>query len=408
MSAQLSPRHINIEIEKYVTGYRNKEYTMPIWQRQECWLSNYRKSLIESIMEGIDLPKLYIGEIDGLGKIIIDGGHRTRAITAYFDNEFPITIDAISVYYDTTPADTKSSRIMNKQEREHINKYKLTICIYDKLTEKQGRRIFNKLQNAVPMSVPDVVNSYESPLVDSLREFLDFEVIGTSVREHFNSLKTLPKPDNNEDLYQILSLSTICWPAPTDNNQKEALRWVEKGTSKNSRCFQYLQEFDDNFGEVTNEMKVKMEGFLKLIIETLNEKNIKLPMADFNSLCHSLLWVRNFDLLEFWDFFEVAQEYNAEKTRANKASKKGQYEVAKKINMEAENVNTSYQYKLSEWIGSRTKGGSSEDGMKVRLSIIKEYCINTDPEEEIESEDEREPNILDDFGNQIPNVNEVQ
>ena len=188
------------------------------------------------------------------------------------------------------------------------------------------------------------------------------------------------------------------------------MRWVEKGTSKNSRCFQYLQEFDDNFGEVTNEMKIKMEGFLKLIIETLNEKNIKLPMADFNSLCHSLLWVRNFDLLEFWSFFEVAQEYNAEKTRANKASKKGQYEVAKKINMEAENVNTSYQYKLSEWIGSRTKGGSSEDGMKVRLSIIKEYCINetSDSEEEMESDDEREPNILDDFGNQIPNVNEVQ
>ena len=152
------------------------------------------------------------------------------------------------------------------------------------MTEKQGRRIFNKLQNAVPMSVPDVVNSYESPLVDSLREFLDFEVIGTSVREHFELLKTLPKPDNNEDLYQIMSLSTICWYGSTDNNQKETLRWVEKGTSKNSRCFQYLQEFDDNFGEVTNEMKVKMEGFLKLIIETLNEKNIKLPMADFDSL----------------------------------------------------------------------------------------------------------------------------
>ena len=83
-------------------------------------MKNYIKSLIESIMEGIDLPKLYIGEIDGMGKCIIDGGHRTRAISAYFNNEFPISVEKISVYYDTVAATTKSSRVMNKKEKEHI------------------------------------------------------------------------------------------------------------------------------------------------------------------------------------------------------------------------------------------------------------------------------------------------
>jgi hypothetical protein len=407
MSTLLSPRHVNIEIAKYVEGYLNREYTLPIWQRQECWLKNYRRSLIDSIMMGIDLPKLYIGEISGLGKIIIDGGHRTRAIAAYLDNKFSITVDSISVFYSETPVDTKSSRIMNEREKNHLDKYQLTVCIYDKLTESLGRKIFNKLQNAVPMSVPDVVNSYESPLVDALREFLEHEVAEINIKEYFNILKTFPKPENNEDLYQILSLVTICWPVPTDNNQKEALRWIEKGISKNSRCFQYLQAFDDSFGEVTDEMKTKMNDFLEKIIEVLNEKNHKLPGSDFNTLCHSMLWVKNFSVPEFWTFFEVVQDYNSEKTRATKSSKKGQYDIAKEINSKAEKINESYNNKLSTWIGSRRNGGSGEEGMKVRLEIIKEYCIIVESEEESEDESEEElgPNILDDFGNKIPKVN---
>ena len=67
MSEQLSLTHVNIPIEDYVHGFRNGEYTLPIWQRQDCWgKTNFRKSLIESIMMGIDLPKIYIGDIDGL------------------------------------------------------------------------------------------------------------------------------------------------------------------------------------------------------------------------------------------------------------------------------------------------------------------------------------------------------
>jgi len=201
-------------------------------------------------MMGIDLPKIYIGDIPGLGKVIIDGGHRTRAFNAFLKNEFPISINGNMVYYDSCPTTTRDMRIMTEEEKNHINNYKLTFCIYDSLDESMGRKIFNKLQNAVPMSVPDVVNSFESELVDTIREMLDFEVIeGITVRESFDLLKSLPKPDNNEDLYQLLSLTTICWPNVSDNKQMESLKWIEKGTTRNSSCYQYLQKFDDDFVE---------------------------------------------------------------------------------------------------------------------------------------------------------------
>ena len=113
------------------------------------------------------------------------------------------------VYYTETPADTKNSRIMDSQEKEYIDTYKLTVCIYENLNESMARKIFNKLQNAVPMSVPDVVNSFESPLVDTLRDMLELEINDITVRDYFPMIKSLPKPDNNEDLYQMLSYSSF-------------------------------------------------------------------------------------------------------------------------------------------------------------------------------------------------------
>ena len=131
-SIQLSPHHLNIKIQDYNTGYINGEYTLPVWQRQDCWgKTDYRKSLIESIMMGIDLPKIYIGNIQDMGKVIIDGGHRTRAINAYLNNEYPISIIDDTedgpmekmVYYSESPTNTRKTRKMTDQERDYFNNY---------------------------------------------------------------------------------------------------------------------------------------------------------------------------------------------------------------------------------------------------------------------------------------------
>jgi len=406
MSAPLTPKHVNIEIAKYINGFINGEYTMPIWQRQECWDSTYRKSLIESIMLGIDLPKLYIGEVPILGKVIIDGGHRTRAIKAYLNNEYPISIGKMMVYYTETKTETRDSRVMSEDEKYHIDTYKLTVCVYGNLNESMARKIFNKLQNAVPMSVPDVVNSFESPLVDTLRDFLDFKINDHTVRDYFTLLKSFPTPENNEDLYQLLSLATICWPTVSSNNQMESLKWIEKGKTSNSKCFLYLKNFDDNFENVTDEMKKELQEFLTIIVTLLHAKNYKFPTADFNTLCHCLKWVRDFDIGKFLEFFETVQEYNGEKASAKKLYTKGQFSVAKEISVKADSVNENYEGKLSEWIGSRTKGGSGEDGMKVRLVIIKQYCLVDNSTEEENEEENEDRNVLEN-SESIPTVPSV-
>lgn len=416
-SIQLTPRHLNIKIQDYISGFVNGEYTLPVWQRQDCWgKTNYRKSLIESIMMGIDLPKIYIGDIQGIGKVIIDGGHRTRAINAYLNNEYPISVIEENngekvkkmVYYSECPKPTRDTRKMTDQERNYIDNYKLTICLYDSLEESMGRKIFNKLQNAVPMSVPDVVNSYESELVDTFREILELNVNEEmTIRQSFYQIKSFPKPENSEDLYQLLSFATMCWPNLSDNNQMESLRWIEKGTTKGSKCYQYLLEFDENFVEgVTDEMKDDFSQFLRTIIIILLEKDIKLPTSDLNTMCHAIKWVPNFDLSKFWEFFTIVQDYNSEKSRSTKEFKKNNREIASELAISANKKNEKYDGKLSEWIGSRTSGGSGEDGMKKRLSIIQQFCM-VDEESVSEVDEGEHRTVLEQMVEEIQVVSNI-
>lgn len=380
----LTPKHVLILVSDYIQGYTSdpQVYKLPIWQREDCWEDGYREELIESIMMGIDLPKIYIGNIIDYGKVIIDGGHRTRAISSYINNNFSININGVRVFYSKKRRDgnrEKISRIMNEEEKETLDNYKLSICLYDPIEESMARNIFNKLQNTVPMSVADCVNSFESPIIDFLRGILDYKIGGIEVRQHFKEIKSLPKPENSEDLYQLLSFATICWPFVSNNNKEEAMKWIEKGTTKRSVCYNYLRKFDNKNPEgITDQMDAQYINFLTSIIEHLKDKP-SMPTADMNTLAHSLMWVNNFSIDKFWAFTDEVKIYNSTKVNSSKQFTSGQHDAGIELQNTAKDKDNSYDNKLSEWISSRTSGGSSEAGMKKRLIIVNKFCRLNDP-----------------------------
>jgi hypothetical protein len=413
MEATLTPSHVLMTIALYINGFINGEYTLPVWQREDCWEEGYREALIDSILEGIDIPKIYIGNIISVGKVIIDGGHRSRAIKAFLQNDFPVKIGDESVFYSETRTTTRSSRIMNEEEKQRIDNYKLCIYQYGNLSERKARSIFNKLQNAVPMSVPDVVNSFESPIIDYLRDFLSEEFAdGNTIKVMFKEIKAFPKPENSEDLYQLLSFATICWPKVTNDNQSEALKWIEKGTTRNSASYRWLKTFDDEFSEgVTDEMQQKYTDFITQLIKILQVKNVKLPTADMNTLAHSLLWVPNFNVDLFWNFFEAVQNFKGTKSNSEKEFKKGNREAASTLSIASKEMDDEYREgvedgpsggpsppgRLTEWVNSRTSGGSNENGMRKRMEIVMLYCVGdvTSEEENYQEADDGRGGVLE-------------
>ena len=383
-TTRLQPHHYNISVSDYLQSFRNNEYDLPPWQREDCWDDEYRKELIKSILEGTDLPKLYMANItdnenDGIS--LLDGGHRTRTFLSYCNNEFSIPMNGKNVFYDNSDG-TPLSETLSDEDKNYLDTYQLSITRYDEITTKDARKLFNRLQNAVPMSIADVINSRESPLIDWLRDLKKNGIIdGRRMDYYFNNKtdtgKSLPNTNNNEDLYQLVSWWTIINPIPENNEELEiiAIRYLEKGKTKSAMPLKYLKKFDETFDNVSEELKTNFVNMLTQFLQYLSTKRTKISMADLNTILHSMCHIENTDMQRIEHFQTQLESYNTKKSAAKKQQSNHNYDLSKSLNIEADNLNNMYNGNLVEWIRSRTDGGSSERKMRVRSEMIKEHCL---------------------------------
>ena len=374
-------------VYNYLRDYESHKYSLPEWQRKDCWTIAYKKDLIKSILMGIDIPKIYIGKIaETRNKYIIDGGHRTRAMYEFYQNEFPVNIDGVNTYYtQELEHNTRNNRKLTEDELENFNEFSLCIVMYENISETDCRSIFNRLQNAEPMTVPDVVNSIESYLVDFLRETTEHTIMGATMMEHFVHNKSLIKPDNNEILYQLLSWFTIIQPRVYINQDNDddddddieepetlAMKYLKMGKTRDSPCLRYVKKFNE---EITEEIKDAFYSTLEFIITYITSVEHKVPATNLNSLIFSDHYYDNFSIDKFNEFTEIIRNYDTLKKGAAAQNKKKNYEMAKQMNRTADKFNTDYNEDLEKWLKTRRNGGNDLGGMSVRDEIIKNRCF---------------------------------
>ena len=402
-------------IMSYIANFNNDHYAMPSWQRgqQVIWTKEYRDKLIESILWGIDIPKIYIGNLIAGARVIIDGGHRTRALRDFMNNEYPVTIGEDKVFYSEIPMphELRGHRIMTEEERSTIRNFRLTIVTYDNITEKDARMIFNRLQNSAPMTMPDVVNSWESPLVNYLRELNNLVIMNKTLYQHFETIKSLPKPDNNEFLYHCLSWFTIINPPENSDvsDSENALKFIEKGKTRNSACFKFLQNFDTYSDEVTNEMKTRFEDAITSLITFLIRINtigrFQIPNGDQATLIHSRMYVENFSIDEFSEFLDTVNDYKSLKSESEKLFKKGQRPLANTKAAEMERLDADNGLDISKWIKSRAANPTGVDSVKARKALVeRKFC---DTESSSSEEEYFDENFIPNEGEDVPLVGNV-
>jgi hypothetical protein len=369
-----------VSIENYLADYKKKKYSLPRWQRDDCWTNEYKRDLILSILMGIDIPKIYIGTIKGSKKkYIIDGGHRTRAMFGFYNNEFPINIGGVETYYNLElHQDTRHTGILADDDLENFNEFNLSIVEYKNISESDCRFIFNRLQNSEPMTVPDVVNSIESDLVDFLRETTEHKILGVTMMEHFLLNKSLSKPDNNEILYQLLSWFTIIFPRGYVDDEIEepetlAMKYLKMGKTRDSPCLRYVKKFNE---EITEEIRAGFYLALEFIVNYITSTENKVPATDLNSLVFSNHYYKDtFSIEKFNLFTETIRTYDKQKKDAAAQNKKKNYDTAELLNKEADALNTIWGDNLETWLKSRRNGGNDLGGMVVRDEIIKSRCF---------------------------------
>lgn len=80
----------------------NKLEIQPDFQRREVWSEHARVMLIDTILKGIPMPKMFVAKHIKEGsthRVVIDGQQRIRAILDFLDDKFPLTEPYSGDYY---------------------------------------------------------------------------------------------------------------------------------------------------------------------------------------------------------------------------------------------------------------------------------------------------------------------
>ncbi len=144
---------------------RRDRYEIPDWQREEVWPKDKKQLLIDSILRGWKLPKFYFLKTasDPNEYEVVDGQQRLMAIFEFFGNELALSPSSArefkAEYYDDLP--------------EHLSdRFDDFEIEYDEITdaeEEELKKFFQRLQEGLPLTSSEKLNSVHSKLRDYAR-----------------------------------------------------------------------------------------------------------------------------------------------------------------------------------------------------------------------------------------------
>ena len=157
MKMQSKPRAID-KIYK-----RRDRYEIPEWQRQEVWSRSKKQNLIDTILRGWKLPKFYFLKVsdDPEAYEVVDGQQRLVTIWEFFDNKLPLADktaqDFGGTYYNELPDSVADAFDDYEIEFDEIE---------DATPEEEVKEFFQRLQEGLPLTSAEKLNSSHSKLRD--------------------------------------------------------------------------------------------------------------------------------------------------------------------------------------------------------------------------------------------------
>lgn len=114
------------------------------YQRQVIWDSDKKAKLIDSVLNDIDIPKIYLAEFSDGHFECIDGKQRISAISEFLSDKLVITPPHSSI--------PKRFSELDGNLKQKINDYRLTISKIYEPDEKYLRLLFQRLQLGIQLN----------------------------------------------------------------------------------------------------------------------------------------------------------------------------------------------------------------------------------------------------------------
>jgi hypothetical protein len=357
-----SLKPVIIRITDLNRQFTSEEITFPIWQRNENWPLKYKQDLILSILNKRMIPMLFFGEIEDK-TYILDGGHRTRAINSFINNEFYIEkyINGIivKIYYDKVDSNT-----LSEEEKIYFNNYPLPLYKYDNISENESRDIFNDLQHFRSMTKAEICNSYASHLIDYIRELRNYKI-------------------DNKTIYEILEQNNNSFINPKCHNYLliliQLFSFFDGDSSiksltdcTGSTLVNYVKRFKQD--DLTETYKLDFENTLQIYFKYIKylPKN-KFKTTTLYSIYHYIVWTDISDYTVFFNnlhekLLNDLDEYDNLKKNIESLRKRGKEPEADLLREPLNNFNGM----IIKWFDSTVmRGNTYNNGRKIRYSIFK-------------------------------------
>jgi hypothetical protein len=131
---------------------KRSQIQYPDYQREpRIWNSKKRQKLIDSMLRGLDIPKIYLYKNKNGQYDCVDGQQRIETVFEFFDG------------YSNLPDGRNWDRLSPK-EQTVISEYNFTVALITQASEEELRLLFLRLQLGAPLNVGEKLNAIKGDI----------------------------------------------------------------------------------------------------------------------------------------------------------------------------------------------------------------------------------------------------
>jgi len=138
------------------------------YQREKIWSRKNQEELLDSIIQNIDIPKIYLAKVKDDEQFefeCVDGKQRMTTLLNFFkpekDEENPLTVRVTGEKYTYKRLTDELPKLAHK-----IEEFELTFVVYSELDEELIREIFRRLQLGVRLNSGELLKTYTGTIRD--------------------------------------------------------------------------------------------------------------------------------------------------------------------------------------------------------------------------------------------------
>jgi hypothetical protein len=243
----------NIPIKKFIDEYVYRIDLDADYQREKIWSREFQERLIDSIIQNIDIPKLYLAEIKGRDNFdyeCIDGKQRMATFLDFFKPEdssgSPLTVKVAGEKYTYKQLRAELPALARK-----IDEYELSFVIYPQIDDDAFlREIFRRLQLGVRLISGELLKSH----MGTIRDFI--------YKEMGKEPPFLRKTRLSEKRFsRQFTLAQICINSFSKHQNGDFVRARYEDLEDFFKENYNLEEDDENLNRIRTVLKAMEKGF---------------------------------------------------------------------------------------------------------------------------------------------------